>query len=72
MQVELIGSGAGVLWNILHTHGEKMEISQLKKESKLSDANFWASAGWLAKEGKLLHSSEKKGRRMLEFYALAD
>lgn len=72
MQVELIGSGAGVLWNILHTQGEKMDISQLKKASKLSDANFWASAGWLAKEGKIVYSSEKKGRRTLEFYALAD
>ena len=70
MQIDLIGSNAGVLWNILNAQQEKMEITKLKKESKLTDAQFWAAAGWLAKEGKLLHSTEKKGKKDVDFYTL--
>lgn len=70
MQIEMIGSNAGVLWNILNAQDDKMEIAKLKKESKLSDAQFWASTGWLAKEGKLIYSSEKKGKKTVEYYTL--
>ena len=49
-----------------------MEIAKLKKETKLTDAEFWAAAGWLAKEGKLIYSSEKKGKKNVESYSLAD
>ena len=70
MQIEMIGTGAGILWNILNAQDDKMEIAKLKKESKLTDANFWASAGWLAKEGKLIYSSEKKGKKNVEYYTL--
>ena len=71
MQIDLIGNNAGILWNILNEQQEnKMEITKLKKESGLTDAQFWASAGWLAKEGKLVFSSEKKGKKTVEFYQL--
>lgn len=70
MQIEMIGSNAGVLWNILNAQDDKMEIAKLKKESKLSDVHFWASAGWLAKEGKLIYSSDKKGKKTVEYYTL--
>lgn len=70
MQIELIGSNAGILWNILNAQDDKMEINKLKKESGLTDAQFWAAAGWLAKEDKLIYSSEKKGRKNIESYQL--
>ena len=71
MQIELIGSNAGVLWNALNAQDDnKMEIAKLKKECGLTDAQFWAAAGWLAKEGKLVHSVEKVGRRNVESYTL--
>ena len=66
----MIGSNAGILWNILNAQDDKMEITKLKKESKLTDAQIWAAAGWLAKEGKLIHSAEKKGKKEVEFYTL--
>lgn len=71
MQIETIGNNAGILWNILNGQDDKMEISKLKKESKLDDKQFWAATGWLAREGKLVYSSEKKGKKEVEFYALA-
>ena len=71
MQIEMIGSNAGILWNILNAQEDgNMEIAKMKKESKLSDAQFWAAAGWLAKEGKLTYSSEKKGKKSMDFYTL--
>lgn len=67
----MIGSNAGILWNVLNAQDDnKMEIAKMKKETKLSDAQFWAAAGWLAKEGKLIYSTEKKGKKNLEFYTL--
>lgn len=67
----MIGSNAGILWNILNAQDDnKMEITKMKKESKLTDAEFWAATGWLAKEGKLIHSSEKKGKKNVDFYTL--
>lgn len=71
MEQSLIGKNAGVLWNLLH--GKKNEeVSKLKKESKLNEAEFWAAIGWLSREDKLSCSEEKKGRKTLTFYSLAD
>ena len=70
MQIELIGSNAGIIWNALNAQDDKMEIAKLKKETGLTDAQFWAAAGWLAKEGKLIHTAEKKGKKTIEFYTL--
>ena len=70
MDIQLIGNNAGILWNALNAQDEKMEITKLKKDCGLTDAQFWAAAGWLAKEGKLVYSSEKKGRKNVEYYAL--
>lgn len=71
MDKELIGKNAGILWTLLN--GKKNEeVSKLKKESKLSDAEFWAAIGWLSREDKLVCSTEKKGRKTLSFLALAE
>lgn len=67
---EQIGSNAGILWNILHAQDDKMEVTKLKKESALADADFWSAIGWLAREEKLAFSEEKKGKRTCSFVAL--
>lgn len=71
MDQSLIGKNAGVLWTLLNGK-EKVEVSKLKKESKLKEAELWAAIGWLSRENKLTFSKEKKGRKIVEFYALND
>ena len=71
MDQSLIGKNAGIIWTLLQGK-EKEEVSKLKKESKLTDAELWAAIGWLSRENKLTFSKEKKGRKFVEFYALND
>lgn len=71
MEQVLIGQNAGVIWHILD--GKKsVELVHLKKESKLSDAEFWAAIGWLSKEDKLAFSTEKVGKKIVKTYSLKD
>lgn len=71
MEQELIGRNAGIVWALLN--GKKsVELSHLKKEYKLSDAEFWAAIGWLSKENKLAFSTEKVGKKIVKTYSLKD
>ena len=71
MDQSLIGKNAGIIWTILEGK-EKEELTKLKKESKLTDAELWAAIGWLSREDKLTYSKEKKGRKNVEFFGLKD
>lgn len=71
MDQSLIGKNAGTIWKLLQGK-EKEEVSKLKKESKLTEAELWAAIGWLSRENKLTYSREKKGRKNIEFYSLAE
>ena len=71
MEQALIGKNAGTIWTLLNGK-EKEEVAKLKKESKLSEAEFWTAIGWLSRENKLTPSKEKKGRKMVDFLALND
>lgn len=71
MEQSLIGKNAGILWTLLQGK-ENEEVTQLKKESKLSDAEFWAAIGWLSREGKLNCTTEKKGRKNVTSFSLVD
>lgn len=69
MENVLIGRNAGIIWHILN--GKKsVEFTHLKKESKLSDAEFWAAIGWLSKEDKLVFTTEKVGKKTVKAYSL--
>ena len=68
--VEQIGNNAGVLWNILNEQNDKMEVTKLKKESALADTDFWSAIGWLAREDKLVITSEKKGKKTSSFIVI--
>lgn len=71
MDISLIGANAGSVWNALHENGE-MDLTKLKKETKLSETEILAAIGWLAREGKVLSVETKKGRRIVELFSLAD
>ena len=71
MDQSLIGKNAGIIWTLLQGK-ENEDASKLKKESKLSDAEFWAAIGWLSREDKLVCITEKKGRKNVTFFSLAD
>lgn len=47
-----IGMNAGKIWNLLAGHDEQ-SIKELKKKTKMSDADFYMAIGWLARECKI-------------------
>lgn len=51
--IELIGTNAGLIWNVL-SEGGKMSLKAVKKATKIkAEKEMYAALGWLAKEGKL-------------------
>lgn len=67
----MIGTHAGAVWNMLHEKG-RMDLTQLKKETKLTDKEIIAAIGWLAREGKVQSEEVKKGRKTVKLFSLAD
>jgi len=53
MNVESIGTWAGIVWNTLNEANGALALKDLKKASKLKVNEMHAALGWLAKEGKL-------------------
>ncbi len=71
MEQEVIGRNAGIVWN--HLNGKKhVDVARLKKETKLSESEFWAAIGWLSREEKLVFSVEKEGRKTVKYFSLKD
>ena len=52
MNVEGIGSWAGLVWSALNESG-KLTVKALKKATKLKEKDLYAALGWLAREGKI-------------------
>lgn len=52
MNIETIGSWAGLVWNSLN-NAESLNFKQVKKETKLKEKELYAAIGWLGREGKL-------------------
>jgi hypothetical protein len=52
MNVEVIGTNAGAVWQALST-ADSLSLKQLKKATKLKDKEVFAAIGWLAREGKI-------------------
>ncbi len=69
MEINNIGSNAGLVWTALNSNG-KMTETKLKKETGLASAEFFAALGWLAREGKLNVETEVKGAKTCEYYSL--
>ena len=53
MNVEIIGTWAGLTWNALNDAEEALTIKALKKATKLKEKELYAAIGWLAREGKV-------------------
>lgn len=63
MNIESIGTWAGLVWNALDAK-ESLTFKQVKKETKLKEKELYAAIGWLGREGKL-NITETEGELML-------
>ena len=52
MNVDVIGSWAGLVWEALNASG-MLTVKGLKKATKLKEKELYAAIGWLAREGKV-------------------
>ena len=52
MNVEIIGTWAGLVWEALNASG-MLTMKGLKKATKLKNEDLYMALGWLAREGKL-------------------
>ncbi len=53
MNVEVIGTNAGLVWQAL-SEAQTLGVKQLKKATKLKDKEVFAALGWLARENKIV------------------
>ena len=56
--IEKFGQSAGKIWKTLNKHGVLTE-STLKKNTSLTDKEFFAAVGWLARENKISKTGVK-------------
>lgn len=60
---EEIGTMAGSIWRALETNGE-MTVAKLKKELGAASPLFDWAIGWLAREDKILLTTEKRSTKI--------
>jgi hypothetical protein len=60
---EEIGTMAGAIWQTLEANGE-MTLTKLKKELKARSPLFDWAIGWLAREDKIILTTEKRTTRV--------
>jgi hypothetical protein len=60
---EEIGSTAGIIWHALSDRGE-LSLAKLKKEVSGKTPMFDWAIGWLAREDKIVITSEKRTFRV--------
>lgn len=54
MNLEVIGTWAGTVWNALNSAEEAtLTMKALKKATKLKEKELYAALGWLGREGKV-------------------
>lgn len=59
MNVETIGTNAGLIWNALN-ESKTMNLKDLKKATKLKEKESFLALGWLAREGKIYIEEAEK------------
>ncbi|MDE6450147.1 MAG: winged helix-turn-helix domain-containing protein [Muribaculaceae bacterium] len=64
MNVEKIGTNAGLVWNALN-EADVLGTKQLKKITKLKDKELYAAIGWLAREDKINISESEDAKELL-------
>jgi hypothetical protein len=60
---EEIGNSAGIVWSALHAHGE-LTLKQLKDKTGLKAPLFDWAIGWLAREGNVVLTPDKRTYRV--------
>jgi len=60
---EEIGTMAGAIWHALEGNGE-VTLAKLKKELKAGSPLFDWAIGWLAREDKIILTTEKRTTRV--------
>lgn len=64
MNVETIGTWAGLAWNALNEN-DVLGNKEIKKVTKLKDKELYAAIGWLAREGKLNIAESEDGKDLV-------
>lgn len=64
MNVETIGTWAGLVWNSLNEK-DVLGNKEIKKATKLKDKELYAAIGWLAREGKLNIAESEDGKELV-------
>lgn len=64
MNVETIGTWAGLVWNALNEN-DVLGNKEIKKVTKLKDKELYAAIGWLAREGKLNIAESEDGKELV-------
>ncbi len=71
MNKKLIGTNAGIVWNLLN-NSQKWSVAQLKEASGLSEREIYAAIGWLARENKIEIEKSEDGHEayylLIEYY----
>ena len=71
MKKKLIGTNAGIVWNLLN-NSQKWSVAQLKEASGLSEREIYAAIGWLARENKIEIEKSEDGHEayylLIEYY----
>lgn len=64
MNVELIGTWAGQVWNALN-EADALGMKQLKKVTKLKEKEIYAALGWLGRESKVVIAVDPEDEKEL-------
>lgn len=71
MHKKLIGTNAGIIWNLLNDY-QKWTASQLQEASGLSEDEIYTAIGWLAREDKIEIEQADQGETsyylVIEYY----
>lgn len=64
MNVEQIGTWAGLVWGALNV-ADVLGIKQIRKVTKLKDKEVVCALGWLAREGKVAFEESGDDKEIL-------
>ena len=64
MNIETIGTWAGLVWNALN-EADVLDNKQIKKMTKLKDKELYAALGWLARENKIYFEESGDNKEVL-------
>ena len=71
MNKKLIGTNAGIIWNLLNNR-QKWNVTQLKESSGLLEKEIYTAIGCLARENKIEIDKNEEGQEvyylLIEYY----